>query len=100
MRLLKFVLWIMLLACITWGAAIVLGPTVISHAVAAYFGDAVKVKRLNVSPALEVSAAAVEFDFPARDGAPAVRSARNSRSGPSLLPTRATFMRSGGRGSR
>ena len=73
MRLLKFFLWITLLACIAWGAAIFLGPTVISRAVATYFGDAVKVKRLDVSPALEVSAAAVEFDFPARDGAPAVR---------------------------
>jgi hypothetical protein len=73
MRLLKFFLWITLLACTAWGAAIFLGPTVISRAVATYFGDAVKVKRLNVSPALEVSAAAIEFDFPARDGAPAVR---------------------------
>ena len=73
MRLLKFFLWITLLACIAWGAAIFLGPTVINRAVATYFGDAVKVKRLDVSPALEVSAAAVEFDFPARDGAPAVR---------------------------
>ena len=73
MRLLKFILWITLLTCTAWGAAIFLGPTVISRAVATYFGDAVKVKRLDVSPALEVSAAAVEFDFPARDGAPAVR---------------------------
>ena len=73
MRLLKFFLWITLLARTAWGAAIFLWPTVISRAVAAYFGDAVKVKRLNVSPALEVSAAAVEFDFPARDGAPTVR---------------------------
>ena len=73
MRLLKFFLWITLLACIAWGAAIFLGPTVINRAVAAYFGDAVKVQRLDVSPALEVSAAAVKFDFPGRDGAPAVR---------------------------
>jgi hypothetical protein len=54
-----------------WGH--IFGPTVISRAVAAYFGDAVKVQRLDVSPALEVSAAAVEFDFPPRGGAPAVR---------------------------
>jgi len=73
MRLLKFFLWITLLACVAWGAAIFLGPTAISRAVSAYFGDAVKVQRLSVSPALEVSAAAVEFDFPARGGAPAVR---------------------------
>ena len=73
MRLLKFFLWITLLACIAWGAAIFLGPTVINRAVAAYFGDAVKIQRLDVSPALEVSAAAVEFDIPGRDGAPAVR---------------------------
>jgi len=73
MRLLKFFLWITLLACVGWGAAIFLGPTAISRAVSAYFGDAVKVQRLSVSPALEVSAAAVEFDFPARGGAPAVR---------------------------
>ena len=73
MRLLKFFLWITLLACIGWGAAIFLGPTVIHRTVAAYFGDAVKVHRLNVSPALEVSASAVEFDFPARGGVPAVR---------------------------
>ena len=50
-----------------------MGPTAISRAVSAYFGDAVKVQRLSVSPALGVSAAAVEFDFPARGGAPAVR---------------------------
>jgi hypothetical protein len=73
MRLLKFFLWIILLACIVWGAAIFMGPAVISRVVAASFGDAVKVQRLNVSPALEVSAAAVEFDFPSRDGVPAVR---------------------------
>ena len=73
MRLLKFFLWITLLACTVWGAAIFVGPTVISRAVAAYFGGAVKVHRLNVSPALEVSAAAVEFDFPGQGGAPAVR---------------------------
>lgn len=73
MRLLKFFLWITLLACTVWGAAIFVGPTVISRVVAAYFGGAVKVHRLNVSPALEVSAAAVEFDFPAHDGAPAFR---------------------------
>ena len=73
MRLLKLFLWITLLACTAWGAAIFMGPTFISRVVAAYFGDTVKVQRLNVSPALDVSAAAVEFDFPARDGAPAIR---------------------------
>lgn len=73
MRLLKFFLWITLLACITWGAAIFIGPTIINRTVAAYFGGAVKLQRLDVSPALEVSAAAVEFDIPGRDGAPAVR---------------------------
>ena len=73
MRLLKFFLWITLLACIAWGAAIFLGPTVISRAVATYFGDAVRIQRLDVSPALEVSAAAVEFDIPSRDGAPVLR---------------------------
>ena len=73
MRLLKFFLWITLLACITWGAAIFIGPTVINRTVTAYFGDSVKLQRLDVSPALEVSAAAVEFDIPSRDGAPAVR---------------------------
>ena len=73
MRLLKFFLWITLLACVAWGAAIFLGPTAISRAVSAYFGDAVKLQRLSVSPALEVSAAAVEFDIPGHDGAPAVR---------------------------
>ena len=73
MRLLKFFLWITLLVCVAWGSAIFLGPTLIHRSVAIYLGDAVKIQRLNVSPALEVSAAAVEFDFPARDGAPAVR---------------------------
>jgi len=73
MRLLKFFLWITLLACVAWGSAIFLGPTLIHRSVAIYLGDAVKIQRLKVSPALEVSAAAVEFDFPARDGAPAVR---------------------------
>ena len=73
MRLLKFFLWITLLACVAWGSAIFLGPTLIHRSVAIYLGDAVKIQRLNVSPALEVSAAAIEFDFPARDGAPAVR---------------------------
>ena len=72
MRLLKFFLWITLLACVAWGAAIFLGPTAISRAVSAYFGDAVKVQRLSVSPALEVSAAAVEFDIRGHDDAPAV----------------------------
>ena len=46
MRLLKFFLWITLLACVAWGAAIFLGPTAISRAVAVYFGDAVKLQRL------------------------------------------------------
>ena len=73
MRLLKFFLWITLLACVAWGAAIFLGPTAISRAVSAYFGDAVKVQRLSVSPALEVSAAAVKFDFLGQGGAPAFR---------------------------
>jgi len=73
MRLLKFFLWIILMACIMWGSTIFLGPTLINRAVAAYFDDAVKIRRLNVSPTLDVSAAAVEFDLPARDGAPAVR---------------------------
>ena len=73
MRILKFFLWIALLACVAWGSAIFLGPTLIHRSVAIYLGDAVKIQRLNVSPALEVSAAAIEFDFPARDGAPAVR---------------------------
>ena len=73
MRLLKFFLWITLLICTAWGAAIFLGPTLINRAVAAYFGDAVKIQRLNVSPTLEVSAAAVEFEFPGDDGATAMR---------------------------
>lgn len=73
MRLLKFFLWITLLTCISWGTIIFLGPTLIDRAVTAYFGDAVKIQRLDVSPALEVSAAAVEFDFPGHDGVPAVR---------------------------
>lgn len=73
MRPLKFFLWITLMACITWGAAIFLGPTVISRSVAAYFGDAVKIQRLNVSPSLEVSAAAINFDLPGQDGATAIR---------------------------
>ena len=73
MRLLKFLLWITLLTCVFWGTVIFLGPTLIDRAVTAYFGDAVKIQRLDVSPALEVSAAAVEFDFPGHDGAPAVR---------------------------
>ena len=73
MRLLKFFLWITLLTCISWGTVIFLGPTLIDRAVNAYFGDAVKIQRLDVSPALEVSAAAVEFDFPGHDGAPSVR---------------------------
>lgn len=73
MRLLKFFLWITLLACTIWGSTIFLGPTLINRAVAVYFGDTVKLRRLDVSPTLEVSAAAVEFDLPARDGVPAVR---------------------------
>ena len=73
MRLLKFLLWITLMTCVFWGTVIFLGPTLIDRAVTAYFGDAVKIQRLDVSPALEVSAAAVEFDFPGHDGAPAVR---------------------------
>jgi len=73
MRLLKFFLWITLLTCISWGTVIFLGPTLIDRAVTAYFGDAVKIQRLDVSPALEVSAAAVEFDFPGHDGALSVR---------------------------
>lgn len=73
MRLLKFFLWITLLTCFFWGSVIFFGPTLIDRAVTVYFGDAVKIKRLDVSPALEVSAAAVEFDFPGHDGVPAVR---------------------------
>jgi len=73
MRLLKFFLWITLLICTAWGAAIFLGPTLINRAVAAYFGDVVKIQRLNVSPTLEVSAAAVEFEFPGDDGATAMQ---------------------------
>lgn len=73
MRLLKFFLWITLLTCTAWGASIFLGPTIINRAVAAYFGDTVKIRRLNVSPTLEVSAAAIEFEFPGDDGTSAVR---------------------------
>ena len=50
MRLLKFFLWITLLTCISWGTVIFLGPTLIDRAVNAYFGDAVKIQRLDVSP--------------------------------------------------
>lgn len=64
MKVLKFILWPILLFCIVWIGAIFFGPTLISSATS-YFSDGkVNLTRVKISPKLEVSVAVVDFAAP------------------------------------
>ena len=73
MRLLKFFLWIILVACITWGSAIIFGPSLISFAIKRAFKDSIEVGRLEVSPKLEVTASFLKFDIAGIEGSGPIR---------------------------
>ena len=61
MRLLKLLLYTILLICISWGLLILAGPKLIDIAVKAKFGDAVKLSGVKVSPKLSLSASRIDI---------------------------------------
>ena len=63
MRLLKLLLWMTLIVCTAWGGAIVFGPAIITRAVSTAIGGTVEIRRLNVSPKLQVTASVIEFEL-------------------------------------
>ena len=67
MKILKFILWPILLLCISWMGAIFFGPSLISTA-ASYFSEGkISLTRVTVSPKLKISAAVVDFSIPLDD---------------------------------
>ena len=77
MKILKAILWPILIFGLVWISAILFGPPLITTA-ASYFSDgSVKLTRVEVSPKLSVSAAAVDFNlFPLVDEAGLIGVAR------------------------
>ena len=68
MKVLQFILWPILLFCLVWAGAILLGPFLITKA-AYYLSDgSVNLTRVEVSPKLKISAVAVGFEFPQGNG--------------------------------
>lgn len=61
MKILKFVLWLILLFCLLWVGAIFLGPAVITNTTS-YFSDGrINLQRVKVSPKLKISAAVIDY---------------------------------------
>ena len=60
MRILKLILWSILIACLTWGGAIVFGPRLISSAVERYSGGVVTLSGVEISPKFEIRIPLVE----------------------------------------
>ena len=61
MRILKLILWLILAACLAWGAAIVFGPRLIASAVERYSGGAITLSEVDISPKFEIRVPLVEF---------------------------------------
>lgn len=60
MRILKLILWLILIVCLTWGGAIVFGPLLISSAVERYSGGVVTLSAVEISPKFEIRIPLVE----------------------------------------
>ena len=52
-----------LIVCTAWGGAIVFGPAIITRAISATLGGSVEIRRLDVSPKLQVTASVIEFEL-------------------------------------
>lgn len=64
MKILKFIMWPILILSLLWTGAIFFGPLLIAKS-ASYFSDGIiNLRRVEVSPKLKMSAAAVDFYFP------------------------------------
>lgn len=61
MRILKLILWLILVACLAWGAAIVFGPRLIASAVERYSGGAITLSEVDISPKFEIRVPLAEF---------------------------------------
>ena len=62
MRLLKLILYSILISCVLWGSAIALGPLLISKLVYLYHGNAIKLSRVTVSPKLQLKIGHIQFN--------------------------------------
>ena len=77
MKLIKFILWPILLLCLAWTGAIFFGPSLIAGS-ASYFSEGkVILTRVKVSPKLVISASTVKFELPSESHGKNVRG--NSR---------------------
>lgn len=64
MKILKFVLWPIILVCLLWTTAIFFGPSIIIAAASHFSHGKINLTRVDVSPKLTISAAVINFDLP------------------------------------
>ena len=68
MKFLRLILWPTLIFCLAWITAIILGPLLITSAVAYISKGKIEVSRVAVSPKLKITASAVNFSLPLNSG--------------------------------
>ncbi len=68
MKVLKLLLWLILLLCLLWISAIFFGPMLIKNATSYLSEGKINLTRVKVSPNLKISAAVVDFSIPTKDG--------------------------------
>lgn len=68
MKILKFILWPLLLVSLLWVSAIFFGPSVINMATSYLSEGRVKLSRVEVSPKLKINLAVVDFVLPSMAG--------------------------------
>lgn len=61
MTFLKIALYVLLIFCLTWGAVVFLGPSIIRIAVDNYFAEKVSFKEIEISPSLEVDISKLRY---------------------------------------